>query len=260
MRNQTARIVWNGVKGSYGRIEKGVRQGGILSPFLFKLYIDDVLQEIAGMEVGCRLGILRINILAYADDLVLIADNQSNLAKLYRILDERIRQLDLSMNKIKSKAMIFSQYKRHDRAAELLLGDDSFEVVSEYKYLGHIIQDGLQDTKDAELRLNSFYAKFNWVFRNFKNTSLDVLIFLFNAYCIPEYGLPLWCLDSLIKKQTYKTFEVAYNNAVKRMLGVPISTSSHAAAEACSLLLFIIILLLLKLDILKELYDQIIPF
>ena len=164
LRNQTARIVWNGAKGSYRRIEKGVRQGGILSPLLFKLYIKDVLEGITGMEVGCRLGILRINILAYADDLVLIADNQSNLAKLYDILDERMRQLQLSINKVKSKAMIFGQSKRLGKTAELVMGSDIFEVVSQYKYLGHILQDNLQDTKDAELRLRCFYTKFNWFF------------------------------------------------------------------------------------------------
>ena len=75
LRNQTARILWHGTGGSYRRIEKGVRQGGILSPFLFKLYIDEALAEISANEIGCTLGTLRINILAYADDLVLIAEN-----------------------------------------------------------------------------------------------------------------------------------------------------------------------------------------
>ena len=238
LRNQTARIVWNGAKGSYRRIERGVRQGDMLSPFLFKLYIDDVLEEISRKGVGCKLGILRINILAYADDLVLIADNQKNLDDLYRVLDEKMQQLRLCINKAKSKAMIFTHSKRPGRPNEIVMGSDTFEVVTQYKYLGHTIQDNLHDLKDAEFRLNSFYGKFNWVFRNFKHTSLDVLIFLFNAYCSPDYGLPLWCLDTLFKKRIFKTFEVAYSNAVKRMLGVSISTSSHAAAEACSLLLF----------------------
>ena len=96
----------------------------------------------------------------------------------------------------------------------------------------------MQDNKDAKHRLNSFYSKFNWVFRNFRNTSLDVLTFLFNAYCTPDYGLPLWCLDGLVNRQDFKTFEVAYSNAFKKMVGVPIGTSSHAAAEAAKLLLF----------------------
>ena len=73
LRNQEARIVWNGEMGEYIHVEKGVRQGGILSPLLFKLYIDDVLNEISAGDDGCKFGILQMNILAYADDLVLLA-------------------------------------------------------------------------------------------------------------------------------------------------------------------------------------------
>ena len=81
LRNQEARIIWNYVKGSYyNNIERGVRQGGILSPLLFKLYVDDVLREITESGVGCKLGILRINVLAYADNLVLLTDTPNHLS------------------------------------------------------------------------------------------------------------------------------------------------------------------------------------
>ena len=238
LRNQTARILWNGTKGLYHNIEKGVRQGGILLPFLFKLYIDEAFTEISTNEIGCRLGFLQINILAYADDLVLVDENENNLETLYGILNEKMRHLQLAINKVKSKAIIFSQSYGQDETDELEIGDDQFEVVSHYKYLGHILQPNMQDNKDAKHRLNSFYSKFNWVFRNFRNTSLDVLTFLFNAYCTPDYGLPLWCLDGLVNRQDLKTFEVVHSNAFKRMFGVPTGTSSHAAAKAAKLLLF----------------------
>ena len=46
---------------------RGVSQGGVLSAFLFSLYLDDILTEISAMPVGCRLGINKINVQAYAD-------------------------------------------------------------------------------------------------------------------------------------------------------------------------------------------------
>ena len=175
LRNQKARIVWNGVKGKYYTIEKGVRQGGILSPLLFKLYIDDLLGEITDCGTGCRLGILRINVLAYADDLVLLANTREQLAILYQLLKAGLRDKQLIINQNKSKVMIFM--KSVYREGNVLLDDDEFEVVSQYKYLGHIIQHNLHDINDAEYRLNNFYGKFHWVFRNFMNTSIDVLLF-----------------------------------------------------------------------------------
>ena len=53
LRNQKARIVWNKQNGNYQHINLGVRQGGIPSPILFKLYIDDVIKTISSMNVGC---------------------------------------------------------------------------------------------------------------------------------------------------------------------------------------------------------------
>ena len=49
---------------------RGVRQGGVLSAFLFSLYLDDILTEISAMPVGFRLGINKINVQAYADDII----------------------------------------------------------------------------------------------------------------------------------------------------------------------------------------------
>ena len=158
LRNQRARIVWNGVMGEYRYIEKGVRQGGILSPLLFKLYIDDVLQEISQMNIGCRLGILRMNILAYADDLVLLAITPSQLNQLYEILEDKFKHLKLNINRDKSKCMIFRKTRDPEMQSKITICDREFDVVTSYKYLGHILQSNLMDILDVEFRLNSFFC------------------------------------------------------------------------------------------------------
>ena len=134
--------------------------------------------------------------------------------------------------------MIFRKSAHKEGSERILLSGETFEVVSQYKYLGHIIQYNLYDINDAEYRLNNFYGKFHWILRNFKSTSLEVLLFLFNYYCSPDYGLPLWSMKAIASKQIFKTFEVAYNGAYKKMVGTSMATSSHAVANACESLLF----------------------
>ena len=238
LRNQKARIVWKGQHGDYVQIEHGVRQGGILSPFLFKLYIDDVLNDISNSNIGCKLGILRLNILAYADDLVLLARTEDQLETLYKILDAGMSNLKLSINKSKTKCIIFHKKIYIPVQQNITLGNDVFEIVNEYKYLGHLLVGTLSDINDVNFRLTSFYGKFNWVFRNFNNISIDVFYFLFKSFCLPDYGLSLWNLNYLKNKSSFKTFNVAFSNALKKILNVPISTSSHTVAEIFNQLLF----------------------
>ena len=93
------------------------------------------------------------------------------------------------------------------------------------------------DSKDVQVKLNSFYGKFHSVYRNFSNLNLNALIFLFKAYCTPDYGIALWNHNSTFNSQYFKSFEIAYNKAIKRILGVPFYFSSHIAAELCNLFL-----------------------
>ena len=61
------------------------------------------------MKEGCKLGITRVNILAYADDIVLIAGSKCDMDSLYTKLRQMITDHKLLINKRKSKCLIFSR-------------------------------------------------------------------------------------------------------------------------------------------------------
>ena len=52
---------------------KGVRQGGILSPLLFNLYMDDISNTLNSSRQGCIINGVPVNHIMYADDVALIA-------------------------------------------------------------------------------------------------------------------------------------------------------------------------------------------
>ena len=67
---------------------------------------------------------------------------------------------------------------------------------------------------------------------------METLLYLFNAFCTPDYGLSLWNNGQVCRKQIFRSFEVAYSNALKKIHQVPISTSSHLVANKCNIFLF----------------------
>jgi len=54
--NSVACVSWNGVKSPQFIIQNGVRQCGIISPILFCVYIDSLLQRLCECGVGCYIG------------------------------------------------------------------------------------------------------------------------------------------------------------------------------------------------------------
>ena len=76
---------------------RGVRQRGVLSAFLFSLYLDDILTEISAMPVGCRLVINKINVQAYADDIILFSPTAGGLQLLLDRIVILVEQIDLNI-------------------------------------------------------------------------------------------------------------------------------------------------------------------
>ena len=78
---QRLRVRWNGVQSDAFPVSRGVRQGGVISPILFALYIDDLLYELEGVGVGFFWDDQFVGALAYADDLTLLAPSPAALRR-----------------------------------------------------------------------------------------------------------------------------------------------------------------------------------
>ena len=192
---------------------------------------------LSNTDVGCKYGLLRMNVLAYADDIVLVADSLDHLDQLYGILDEGVKALNLEINKNKSKCMICERPSKRNILTEVKLAGDTLEIVENYRYLGYQINSQLLDGSDVKQRHCDFNSRFNSVFRNFKSVSIETFLFLFNSYCLPDYGLNLWHFNNILKKQPFKCFETGFSNALKKISGAPVYASFHLTADKCNQLL-----------------------
>ena len=105
-RNQLFQVKWGQFLSMPFYVSNGIRQGGILSPYLFNLYINDLSTDLLESSVGCHVGGQCVNHLSYADDMVLMAPSVRALQKLLNVCSCFADGNDIIYNTSKSVCMI----------------------------------------------------------------------------------------------------------------------------------------------------------
>ncbi len=70
--NQKLRGRWDSIHSQYFNVSNGVKQGGVISPILFCIYMDGLLNELANSGVGCYMSGVFAGATGHADDLKLL--------------------------------------------------------------------------------------------------------------------------------------------------------------------------------------------
>ena len=107
--NQHVRVLWNGEFSNVFGVENGVKQGGVISPVLFCVYIDELLLKLRGSGVGCFVGDWFVGAVAYADDIVLLAPTATAMRRMLSICDSFANEFSVLFNANKSKCVFLSE-------------------------------------------------------------------------------------------------------------------------------------------------------
>lgn len=125
----------------------GVKQGCVLSPLLFSLYVNDITECVKG---GIEFNQRNIPALLYADDMVFLSDTVEGMQLMINRLERYCATWNLSVNLSKSKMMIFRNGGgRYARRENWSFQGEGIEIVREYKYLGVLITSNLNMKKTS---------------------------------------------------------------------------------------------------------------
>ena len=87
-------------------VKKGVKQGCVMSPWLFNVYMDRIVREAKErFSGGVKLEESNMQFLLFADDLILVAEREEDVNNL-NILDEVTAKWSMKVNWGKTKAMV----------------------------------------------------------------------------------------------------------------------------------------------------------
>jgi len=199
----------------------GVKQGGNISPDLYKLYTEQIAIDMDQAKLGIKIGKLLINVLMYADDVIILADNIVQAQKMLDIITKFGEDYQIKYNPDKTNIMIEST-KKETRKAKLLLCGKEIVKTEHIKYLGSDIACNGKSRSHLEIRKSKTLSSLNSLRTNDilnDHLSIDNRIKLYNIYIKPlmYYGIE----STLINKGDLDLLERAEGNNLKTTIGIP---------------------------------------
>ena len=168
-------------------VNNGVRQGDTLSPTLFAIYINNLAKEIINLNLGININNYKLSILLYADDMVLIANTETDLQKMLTTMYDWCMKWRLSINVAKSNVIHFRKKRIKETDFNFTFGPNNITSTCKYKYLGVILdehltfQDCIKTLNDSSGRaLSGIISKFK-CYKDYCQYLIMVLV----------YGVPL---------------------------------------------------------------------
>src|SRR6266403_1599401 len=151
---QHVAVRWDGEVSREVGVERGVRQGCVISPVLFNLYSEFMIQEAMEDVEETRFVGVNITNLRYADDAVLVAEKRRKMQKMIDRLNKTCALYGMKINVIKTKVMIMNGTAKPKGMQRCIVLDGvPLEQVSRFKYLGSWITEDARSDEDIITRV-----------------------------------------------------------------------------------------------------------
>jgi hypothetical protein len=179
-------VKWEGCFSHFFPLTAGVRQGGVLSPVLFAIFIDDLVDVVRRTNVGCYISHICCAIFLYADDILLLAPSITGLQLLLSACESYLRDIDMNINVNKSHCIRFGP--RFNRACEKLTLSNGcmLEWTTSCKYLGVCLESSFVFRVSFDAVKCQFFRSFNAIYSKVgRIASEEVIVSLLSQKCIP---------------------------------------------------------------------------
>ncbi len=121
----------------YFNVSNGVKQGGVISPILFCIYMDGLLNELANNGVGYYIGGVFAGVTGYADYLTLLTPSVNALKILATICEQYAKKFDVLFNRKKSLLIIYKCIKSQPPNPGIVINNARVPRVDKVILLGH---------------------------------------------------------------------------------------------------------------------------
>ena len=225
---QKVQVRWDNAISLEYNISNGVKQGGVMSPVLFAVYLDELLLELKEVGLGCHMGGCYSGALAYADDVCLLAPSRICLKEMLQVVGKFAARYDVLFNASKSALVIFG-HQDSDRVTPLEFMGQRIPSFTQTKHLGLMIGHGAV-SENLNRAVTDLFKRTNCLRAQFGHVPWRVRLQLFRSFCLHLYGCETWDLSS----PALRSFLIAYRKCVRHLLGLPYRTHRALIAPITS--------------------------
>ena len=225
------RVKWDGELSDIFENIRGVLQGGVLSPTLFKIFMDD-LKNYLDKNKGVTIGDILICYILFADDLCLISETKTGLQTLINGLETFCNHWQMEINISKTKISVFNKkYVPNGTSTDFFLCGNKLDHTDLYNFVGVLFSTKNNRFKENHVNKKDKSQKAIFAAKNLMHNTLGktlppvLLLRMYDTQIQPvlDYGTEIWYQGKEIK-----TLETVQNDFIKKALGVKRQTSTLA--------------------------------
>ena len=239
--NMQSRVRSNGFISSWFPILQGTRQGGVISPQLYLVFINDLLNKLVCSQYGLTVYGLNCTCPTSADDMVLLSLSKTGLQELMDICLEYSCTYRYTYNAKKSSVIVTNEKSSRNKLSgdqRWLLGNDTVNEHDSYTHLGVLfIKNGelSQVVKECSSKIRkTFLGIVNYGI--YENGIHPISAkHLYETIVLPKalYGCELW---SDLSKDEILSLEIAHRFCLKLIQGLPKSSRSDIVLTTLGML------------------------
>ena len=227
---QYAWVKWGNSRSSLFPIVNGTRQGSILSPALFALYVDELLVELRRLGIGCHVAGVYMGAVGFCDDLLLMSPTREGMQVMLDTCQRFAVKYNLKFstdpNPVKSKTkciFVVGRSRNALKPAPLFLDGKELPWVESALHLGNTIHESGSMDKDAKVKRAAFIRESTDLRETFGFASPTEVLRAVKLYAGSHYGSSLWKLGGESAGQYY----TAWQTCVKLAWHVPRQTHTY---------------------------------
>jgi hypothetical protein len=176
-------------------VTRGVRQGGLLSPLFFNIFLNDLLVDLENSAEGLRIGGHKFSSFAYADDVTLLSATVPGLQSLINMCTDYAATWRLKFGIKKSNCMVMGRPLLHAEP-RWLLGAQSMQTLQTLDILGVTFSSSGSSEAQVEGRITKCRKSFHALAcagMAYPGAAADVKSYMWRTACLRTlvYG-PDW--------------------------------------------------------------------